>query len=354
MLGLIFFIRGARIPVRLTALSYTIISMKSWRTLSIPFSIAIAAFAQAPAPPPLAFEVASIKPAGPLDPMAIAQGKVRIGMKVDGAICDIGAFSLRDLIRTAYEVKDYQISGADSLGTAIGAQRFNIQATMPAGATEKQVPQMLQALLAERFKLVVHRETKDQSVYALVVAKGGPKLKESEPDPPAPEVAAADAPDAPKKGEMVIGQGSSQVRITGNMADGKGITMKGGPTGQMHMTMADGKMHMEAAKMSMSGLADTASSLVGKPVVDLTDLKGNYQVTLDLSMDDLKSVARAAGLNLPAGPGANVGNATADASDPSGSSIFASVQQMGLKLEPRKAPLPFIVIDHFEKSPTEN
>ncbi|MGD0132255.1 MAG: TIGR03435 family protein [Bryobacteraceae bacterium] len=315
------------------------------------FSTAIAAFAQTPAP--LAFEVASIKPAGALDPMAIAQGKVSVGMKVDGAICNIGSFSLRDLVRAACEVKDYQVSGLDSLGAAMSAQRFNIQATLPEGATEKQVPQMLQTLLAERFKLVIHRETRDQSVYALVVAKGGPKLKESEPDPPAPETP-PDAPDASKKGETVIGQGSNQLHISGNMADGKGITMKGGPTGQLHMTMVDGKMHMEAAKMTMAGLADAASSFVGRPVVDMTELKGNYQVTLDLSMDDLKSVAKAAGLNMPGTPGGNAGNAPVDAADPSGSSIFASVQQLGLKLEARKAPLPFVVVDHFEKSPTEN
>src|SRR5580693_9478900 len=122
--------------------------------------LATAVRAQTPATPVLAFEVASIKPAGPLDPVAIAQGKMRIGMKVDGAICDIASFSLRDLIRTAYEVKDYQISGIDA-GAPLTVQRFNIQATMPAGATEKQVPQMLQALLAERFKLTVHRETKE-------------------------------------------------------------------------------------------------------------------------------------------------------------------------------------------------
>src|SRR5271155_276225 len=112
--------------------------------------LSAAAFAQTP---PLTFEVASIKPAGPLDPAAIASGKMRIGMKVDGAICDIASFSLRDLIRTAYEVKDYQITGPDWLGNPMSAQRFNVQATMPAGATEKQVPQMLQALLADRFKL---------------------------------------------------------------------------------------------------------------------------------------------------------------------------------------------------------
>ncbi len=120
--------------------------MKLWRTSCIfVFSAASAAFAQTP--PPLAFEVASIKPAGQLDPVAIQQGKAHIGMKVDGAICDIGSFSLKDLIRTAYEVKDYQITGADSLGSPMDAQRFNIQATLPDGATEKQAPQMLQTLL---------------------------------------------------------------------------------------------------------------------------------------------------------------------------------------------------------------
>jgi uncharacterized protein (TIGR03435 family) len=315
---------------------------------------ATTAFAQTPAPSPLAFEVASVKPAAPLDPVAIQQGKVHVGMKVDGAICDIGSFSLRDLIRTAYEVKDYQISGVDSLGAPLTAQRFNIQATMPEGATEKQVPQMLQTLLAERFKLVIHRETKDQSVYALIVAKGGPKLKAAEPDPPSAETP-AENPEAPKKGEQVIGQGSNQLRISGNMADGKGITVKGGGIGgQMHMTMADGKMHLEASKMTMAALADTATTFVGRPVVDMTELKGEYQVTLDLTMADLMNVAKSVGVMMPGAPGADGGNALLDASDPSGSSIFVSIQQMGLKLESRKAPLPYIIVDHFEKSPTDN
>ncbi len=321
--------------------------------------VGTSAFAQTPAQPaeaqqPLAFEVASIKPAAALDPMAIAQGKVRVGMKVDGAICDIGSFSLRDLVRTAYEVKDYQISGGEALGAPLTAQRFNIQATMPPGATEKQVPQMLQALLAERFKLVVHRETKDQPVYALIVGKGGPKLKSTEPEPAAP-ASPAENPDASKKGETVIGQGKNAVRISGNMTDGKGITVRGGGVGQMHMTMQDGKLHLEAEKMTMAALADTATSFVGKPVVDMTDLKGDYQVTLDLSLDDLKGVARAAGVMLPGAAGPSpAGAQVPDASDPAGSSIFASIEKLGLKLDSRKAPLPFIVIDHFEKMPTEN
>jgi len=309
------------------------------------------AAAQTPASPPLAFEVASIKPAGPLDPVAIQSGKMRMGMKVDGAIVDIGSFSLTDLIRTAYEVKDYQISGPEWLGSVMTAQRFNVQATIPEGATEKQVPQMLQALLADRFKLVVHRETKDHSVYALIVAKGGPKLKEAEPDPPAPSTPAE--PAEPKKGEMVMGQGSSQVRVSGDMQGGKGVTVKGGPMGQMHMSMADGKMHMEADKMSMAMLTETITRFMDRPVVDMTELKGNYHVALDLSMEDLKNAAKAAGMGAMMGPGGE-GKPSGEASDPAGSSIFQSLQQMGLKLEARKAPLAVIVIDHLEKSPTEN
>jgi uncharacterized protein (TIGR03435 family) len=60
------------------------------------------------------------------------------------------------------------------------------------------------------------------------------------------------------------------------------------------------------------------------------------------------------GLTMPGAPGGNGGQGLAEASEPSGSTIFVSVQQLGLKLESRKAPLPFIVIDHLEKSPTEN
>jgi uncharacterized protein (TIGR03435 family) len=103
--------------------------------------------------------------------------------------------------------------------------------------------------------------------------------------------------------------------------------------------------------MTMAMLCEFASRFVDRPVVDMTELKGSYQVALDLSMDDLKNVAKAAGMAMPGGDAAK---AAAEASDPSGSSIFQSVQQMGLKLEARKAPLDIIVIDHLEKAPTEN
>ena len=102
-----------------------------------------------------------------MHPSMIASGKLHVGMKVDAARVDIGFYSLADLIRTAYRVKAYQVSGPDW----ISAQRFDILAKMPEGATREQVPEMLQVLLAERFRLTIHRETRDHSVYALVAGK---------------------------------------------------------------------------------------------------------------------------------------------------------------------------------------
>jgi uncharacterized protein (TIGR03435 family) len=130
--------------------------------------------------------------------------------------------------------------------------------------------------------------------------------------------------------------------------------VKAAGVGSMRMTMADGKMHMEAAKMSMATLADTATSFVGKPVVDMTELKGDYQVVLDLSLGDLMHVAQNAGVPIPGGTAAIGGQDSGQASDPGGATIFESIQKMGLKLDARKAPLDYIVVDHFEKSPTEN
>src|ERR1051326_989002 len=120
-----------------------------------------AAVAQTP-PAKLAFEVASIKPAGPLDPAAIMSGKAHIGMKIDAARVDIGMFAISDLIRTAYKLKSFQLVSPDWMN-GMAAQRFDIMAKMPPGTNKDQVPEMLQTLLAERFKLEFHKETKDHA-----------------------------------------------------------------------------------------------------------------------------------------------------------------------------------------------
>jgi len=105
----------------------------------------------------------------------------------------------------------------------------------------------------------------------------------------------------------------------------------------------------------MAKFAEALSRFVDRPVVDKTELKGNYQVALDISMEDMKNAARKAGVAVPgAAPASGDAGLPSDAvSDPTGS-VFTSVLQLGLKLEPRKTPLDLIVVDHAEKTPTEN
>jgi len=297
-----------------------------------PFS----AFGQAPAAARV-FEVATIRPAPPLDQAKVMSGQFRVGMSVDGNRVDIRFFSLADVIRTAYKVKQFQLSGPDWMS----AERWDIQAKMPEGATKDDVPQMLQALLADRFKLQIHRDSKEQSVYALIVGKGGPKLT------PSPSAKPVD-PDAPKTP-------SNQLSVN---QDGKGMVVQTSEAGKMRMSMGPGgTMHMETERMSMDKFAEALSAFVDRPVVDQTEIKGDYQVAFDLTMDDMRNAARKAGVAFPMGPapgGAAAGGAAPAASDPTGPTIFNTIQQMGLKLEAKKAPMESIVVDHLEKAPTEN
>ncbi|HLK61811.1 MAG TPA: TIGR03435 family protein [Bryobacteraceae bacterium] len=309
-------------------------------------AIAATAFGQTPAAP-LSFEVATIKPSPPIDPVAIASGKpLHAGMKIDASRVDIGNFSIAALIAKAYDVKNYQISGPDWL-TALSAQRFDVMAKMPEGTNKDQVPEMLRSLLAERFKLTIHRETKEHSVYALVVAKGGPKMKEAEPLPVAPAASSDGGPAPPPS------TGSSQVSVT---TTGKGAEVTDGQGGKQKMSMGpDGKsMRIENSRISMAMFAEMLTPMVDRPVVDQTDLKGFYQVAIDIPMEELMALARKAGANVPAGAGGAAGSGPADAADPTGGSVFNTVQQLGLKLDARKSPVEHLVIDHVEKMPTEN
>jgi len=314
-------------------------------------ALAGAGLAQTPA----AFEVASIKPAPPITQLAqqIHSGKLHVGMSIDGARVDWGFASLAELIVQAYKIKPYQLTGPDWMKQ----KRFDVLATLPEGATKDQVPEMLQALLAERFKLSVHRDKKEQSVYALVVGKNGVKMKESPPEPEKPNDPNGGAPGAAGGGRGSITVGTPDGALTVK-PEGRGAVISGGPNGNIRVNLGEnGNMRMEMSRMTMPRLADMLTPFMDRPVIDMTELNGSYQVALELPMQELMNMARAmapelAGLGGPGGPGAGAGVPLA--SDPSGTSLLEAVQQLGLKLEPRKAPVEAIVVDHLEKEPTEN
>jgi len=246
----------------------------------------------------LAFEVATIKPAaqadlqgvyGNLFPMIMRGGP---GTSNPGQISFKNA-SFRSILMSAYALKQYQISGPDWIRTT----GFNIEAKLPAGATREQLKPMLQALLAERFHLTVHRETRDLPVFALVIAKSGPKL-----------------------------------------ATGKDPEDGGGSFGAWK-----GNPRRVATNETMRGLAEFLSPFLERPVIDQTGLTGRYDFTLYWAAE--YPMVRVA----PKAPRAE--EATPDPAP----AIFQAVQdQLGLKLDPRKAPIEILVVDRVEKIPTEN
>jgi uncharacterized protein (TIGR03435 family) len=331
---------------------------KPLRHFTIAACLAVTAMV-APAQTAPAFEVASVKPSAPLDMLKLAmdiragQGP-RIGPRVDGARAEYTYMALRDLIVLAYKVKPYQITGPDWIAN----QRFDIVAKLPDGASKDDAPRMLQTLLEDRFKLAAHRESKEHPVLALVAGKGGPKLKESAE---APQAIDENAPLKP--GEVTIDGADGPMRMTPGKNGGATINM--GSKGIMSYAMdpATQSMHMEASALTMAGFADMLTQFSqitgggGRQVVDMTGLKGSYQVALDFSLADLVAMARAAGVDVGAAAGGGAPSAMpADAaSDPGGSSsLLRAVESLGLKLETRKAVVDQLVIDHVDKTPTGN
>jgi uncharacterized protein (TIGR03435 family) len=235
-----------------------------------------------------AFEVATIKQAPPIVIEDMISGKVRPGITVDAAQVTVRAVSLASIMMRAYRLQTYQLTAPDWMRTQ---PYFDIVAKIPEGGTPEQVPEMLQALLKERFKLEVHRETKDLPVYALVVGKNGPKLK---PAPP-------------------------------------------GATLAFKMTQQPGGIFHFQTTSDLTAFAQTMITFVGRPVLDRTDLKGIYEIVLDVTRD---------------APRDNPGDLPGILSQ--GAEFVAAVEQLGLKLESRKEPTEMIVVDHAEKTPTEN
>src|SRR5262245_7074489 len=126
------------------------------------------------------FEVASIRPSAPDGP------EVAVGVRITGAQLRISRWPLKEYLAMAYRVRPQQISGPDSI-----SDLFDISATIPAGVSQDNIPEMLQALFADRFQMKAHLDKKEFPVYALEIGKDGLKIKEAALDP-----AAAAAPGA--------------------------------------------------------------------------------------------------------------------------------------------------------------
>jgi len=284
--------------------------------------------------PKLSFEVATVKPAPPLN-----GGPVAIGMRGGPGTNDPGRVTYNGvplilLLQNAYGVKRYQISGPSWLDT----ERFDIVAKVPDGATKEQFNIMLQNLLVERFGIAFHRETKEFPLYELSVAKNGPKLKPAAPAP----AGVSETATGEKQGPPPIGK------------DGIPQLPAGRPNAIM--MMRPGQMRIVATMQPLQRLADMLGNQLGSPVIDKTGLRGNYDFKLEFAVEPGQGLP---GLPPPPPPppGGDAGPAKGGfASDPSDApSLFNAVQeQLGLKLEKRKGPLEVLVIDHAEKTPSEN
>jgi uncharacterized protein (TIGR03435 family) len=268
------------------------------------------------------FEVASIRPSSE----QVTQ--VTAGVRIAGSQVRFVGLPLKEYIVNAFGVKPQQIVGPDWLGQ--GDQRFDLAATIPAGGSAEQLPQMLQALLADRFQMKAHRESREFPVYALGVAKSGPKLQPSQ----LPEPAAA-AGEKPPPVEVVA---------TGTNS-GTSIDLGGGSS------VAFGNNQLVVRKMTMATFAELLTRFVDRAVVDQTGLTGAYDVVIDIAPEDYQGLmirsAVNAGVALPPQALRMLDNANTDP-------LSGPLRNVGLTLESRRAPLDVIVVDSISKTPTEN
>jgi uncharacterized protein (TIGR03435 family) len=237
------------------------------------------------------FEAASIRPVESGAPY------IRGGPgSSDPGLATFENVDLFSLTAMAYGIRRYQLSSPDWMSNS----RFNITARVPAGSTVDEYRLMLQGLLAERFKLTLHHEQKEMQIAELVVAKNGPKLKQSEPDSSAPVPDGLQPP-----------------------------SPRAGPPPGYH-----GAVNLNLPKVSMEKFAALLSGLYDQPVIDGTGLTGLYDVKLQAL----------AGANPP----------ISDVPNSPMPLIDAVQEQLGLKLVSKKSLVDVLVVDHIEKTPTEN
>jgi uncharacterized protein (TIGR03435 family) len=258
------------------------------------------------------FEVAAIKPAGPLTPDVV------LGLRADGAQVHISWASIKDLIYIGYHIRRYQISGPDWLG----GDKFDVAAKIPEGISQRTIAEMMQNLLKDRFGLKAHWDKKELSVYTLELSKPLPELKEATP---------------PEK-EVFFPMGN--IRGMSSIIDwGSGS----------RFTFADNLL--DAKKLNMDQFTEWLGNFMDKPVVNSTGLKGYYDFSLKLSPQDFQTMfifaAMAGGSNIPPEIAPKIDGLSLD-------SLIRGFKQVGLKLGNGKAPVDVLIIDAIEKKPTEN
>ena len=232
-----------------------------------------------------AFEVASIKPNNSDDRRTMFQ-------ITPGGRVNCTNISPKTLITMAYGLKPNQLSGGPNW---LDSVKYDIDAKAEGPDDPEKLKLMMQTLLAARFKLAIHRETKEMPIYELVAGKNGPKL-----------VAAPESGDQ-HKGQFRLGRG------------------------QMNLSSA-----------SMPDLADSLSRIVGRNVYDRTGIAGTYEIKLEWTPDEGQ---------FPEFKDHGDGKEGSAAAPETGPSIFAALQeQLGLKLEAAKGPVEVVVIDHIEKA----
>ncbi|HLK65353.1 MAG TPA: TIGR03435 family protein [Bryobacteraceae bacterium] len=241
------------------------------------------AFAQPAAAPP-SFEVASVRVS--TIGKAGGEGSRRENIQTSPDSLTMRNVSLKSAIRWAYHVFDYQVSGPDWLQS----ERYDINAKSAGTVNEDQLRLMLQVLLADRFKLEVHHQTKEFSAYVLLVGKGGPKVHESKED------------------------------------------------GEFSMQPDQKRMVVTVQHAPVSQLTEMLSNIFRAPVVDQTDLKGRYDLTINVAKY-LSEMQPTAGGAPP---------------DPLSLITMGLQEELGLKLESKKMNLDLVVVDHAEKVPVEN
>jgi len=257
-------------------------------------------------------------------------GRIGVANAPDGIMAT--NVTVETLVQQAYGVRSDQVSGGPDW---IRSQQYDVTAKLDPSLIDALAKlnrddreaarrTMLEKLLEDRFQLKARRETRDQPIYSLVIAKNGPKLQESAPTDD------ASAKGKPNSSDM---QAEMMKKLQAASAGGGG----GGSTLNAHAT-------------TMADFALLLTGRAGRPVEDKTGLTGKYDVKLQYAADPNQlAIAREM-----LGGDLGQSNGGPRATDSSGPDLFTALQQqLGLKLEPGKGPVESIVIEHVER-PSEN